>query len=265
MKKIILILVVALMGCHTYVQVYDVVSPDTYIKENKPVFENDTVKITYWFWSDNGVMAFSIYNKLDKPIFIDWKISSCIINDNKLNYWQDELETTSSSFYSSYYFKQQNPMLTNQNEIVNNGASIGNSKTIKPERLTSIPPKSNYYRYQFYLTKNYVSLGTNYIDSSKLDKYKYANKLITEKYKFKYRNFDYSESPLKFRNYIAICFAENSHEYTYIDNSFYVSGVKEMITEDFYGYEYHNAVYDFPFHNNSSFYIYLGGNKTTTK
>lgn len=241
------------MGCHTYVQVYDVVSPDTYIKENKPVFENDTVKITYWFWSENGVMAFSIYNKLDKPIFIDWKISSCIINDNKLNYWQDELETTSSSYYSSYFYKQQNPMLTHQTEIINSGGSIGNSKTIKPERLTSIPPKSNYYRYQFYLTKNYVSLEAKYNDSSK----------------FKYRIFDYSESPLKFRNYIAICFSENSHEYTYIDNSFYLSGVKEMYIEDFYGrlIEHKGVydIYDYPFKNSSSFYINIGGNKTTSK
>lgn len=31
------------------------------------VFENDTMKVVYSFWSKGGSMAFSIYNKLESP------------------------------------------------------------------------------------------------------------------------------------------------------------------------------------------------------
>ena len=64
-------------------------------KENS--FENDTVRIAYSFWSENGSYSFSVYNKLNVPLYIDWKKSSLVKNNDKLNYWSDEILTKSSS------------------------------------------------------------------------------------------------------------------------------------------------------------------------
>lgn len=66
------------------------------------VFENDTIRITYHLWQNMGRMHFSIYNKIDVPIFIDWKNSSFIMNDIPKKYWQDETKSKYSGSGVSY-------------------------------------------------------------------------------------------------------------------------------------------------------------------
>jgi len=58
-------------------------------KDSVYVYENDTIRITYDFWQPKNQMKLSIYNKLSTPLFIDWKNSSFIVNDNAHPYWQD--------------------------------------------------------------------------------------------------------------------------------------------------------------------------------
>ena len=95
--------------------------------ESEYVYENDTVKIAYDFWDNHGKMSFSIYNKLNIPIFVDWKNSALIINDNKYAYWEEKEIKKGHSSNVSY-----------------KGISSGseNSTTIKVERVTSMPPHS---------------------------------------------------------------------------------------------------------------------------
>ena len=73
------------------------------------------------------------------------------------------------------------------------------------------------------------------------------------------QSFDYISTPLKFRNYIAFSFTENSNIFFFIDNEFYLTSVKEMdyrhyqgkVTTDKEG----KSVYSKPFKKKSSFYI----------
>lgn len=67
-----------------YIQVFDTGTMNTKLSDSTWVFENDSVKITYDFWKVKGVMSFDVFNKLDNPIYIDWKSSSFIYNGNKL-------------------------------------------------------------------------------------------------------------------------------------------------------------------------------------
>jgi hypothetical protein len=89
------------------------------------VYENDTVKIIYDFWDNKGKMSFTIYNKLNIPIFIDWKNSSMIINDNKYAYWEEKEIKNGHSSHVAYH-----------------GVSSGSerSTSIKLERVSSLPP-----------------------------------------------------------------------------------------------------------------------------
>ena len=45
------------------------------------VCENNDIKVTYDMWAENGITYFSIYNKADKPMYIDWKRSVFVYND----------------------------------------------------------------------------------------------------------------------------------------------------------------------------------------
>ncbi len=94
---------------------------------NQYIYEDDTLKITYDFWARKGKMSFSIYNKLSVPVFIDWKNSALIINDNKHTYWQ---EKEIRKGHSTYYITSIG------------SASTENSISVKEERISSMPPRS---------------------------------------------------------------------------------------------------------------------------
>lgn len=246
---IVLILTVV-TGCGYYVQICEVKSTNTKLDDKSNfVYENDTLKITYTFWSRGGVLGFAIYNKLEKPIYIDWRNSSFIFNGDKINYWIDEMQTKSIGASGTYLYKENNPFLPS---VITNTAS--SSTTTKPERITFIPPKSNYYRYQFALTDrpfHLLNIG-GYNDTI------YKNGNVHEMLE---KIFSYDNSPLKFRNYIAYTLTENSTQLSFIDNEFYLSKVTEV---DGRTKEVSNNLLD-GYKMNIFFYYKLGQYNTATQ
>lgn len=232
MKKILLITVLGLIlfGCKSYVQVFKTNSSIETDADGFYVYENDSLKITYSFWKAKGLMTFSIYNKLDKPLYIDWKKSSYIDNSVKLNYWVDEEKTKSLSAYGSYYY--DGPLLKPGYAISTAGvASI--SSIVKEERITFIPPSSNYYRSQFYILPiNFFKLDTktDFDEVPRKDKPKESTKLYKA-------TFTKEESPLVFRNFLTFSFSEDFESEFYVDNEFYIQQVLEMDSRHFAQYK----------------------------
>lgn len=64
-------LTIVIFSCKT-VQVINVANTNLK-KDNYLVYENDSIKITYDLWYHHGLVSFVIYNKLDIPLYIDWK------------------------------------------------------------------------------------------------------------------------------------------------------------------------------------------------
>ncbi len=229
------------------------------MQEGLYVFESDTVKITYSFWAENGIMSFAVYNKLDVPIYIEWKNSSFICNDNKFDYWIDESQTKSLAYYHGYFYS--GPLLK-PGYTVGESRQSSTSSTLKPERLTFIPPKSNYYRSQFYLWPgSYYKFNTNTKISSdpRSDNKKKKTKVSTEE-------FTEHNSPLRFRNYLAFSLSENSSQYFFVDNQFHLASIVQMDYKHFrgkkLGYDkYGDMEYEKPFKNKTAFYLkYIGKN-----
>jgi hypothetical protein len=74
-------------SCIQYTQLFQTVATSKMEKEKDYyAFENDTLKIVYDFWAERGILFFSIYNKLDIPIYLDWKKCSFIKNGDKYDY-----------------------------------------------------------------------------------------------------------------------------------------------------------------------------------
>lgn len=92
------------------------------------------------------MMAFTIYNKLNNPIYIDWKKSSFIDNSVKLNYWQEEEKNKTVSSSRDYYYS--GPLLR---AGITSPFGITSSipTTIKVERIIFFPKNSNYNRSEF--------------------------------------------------------------------------------------------------------------------
>ena len=266
MKKtpLIFCLFIFLTSCTTgFIQVFNTAAVNLQTKDKFFVFENDTLKVTYSFWTNKGVMSFSVYNKLEKPIYIDWKNSSFIYNDNKLNYWIDEQQTKMERYYGGYFYN--GPLIT-PGFTINEGIQRTASTTLKPERITFIPPKSKYDRFQFFLMP---------VDFYPINVH--ANKSIVPRNDNPKRNssvynedFSFNNSPLKFRNYLAVSFSENSQQYFFIDNKFYLTSVKEMEYKHFTGKLINDAdefiginpIYEFPFQDATSFYIKIDNRKS---
>ena len=98
-------LTILLLTSCSYYNVVSIASDKTKQTSSGLIFENDTIRITYKFWAKNGVMNFDIYNKIDMPLYFDWKKSAYIPNDKMMSYWQDETNTvgySSSRAYSLY-------------------------------------------------------------------------------------------------------------------------------------------------------------------
>ena len=223
-----LLLVVSLSGCVSYSQIFQTVSPNLK-KDGKSflTYENDTLIIKYYFWANEGILAFSIFNKLDKPIYIDWKKSSYIKNGTKIDYWVDEEIFNSTTYVSS---------LSGRSAIwsglgVSISAAETSAKRSKPERLTFIAPKSLYSKSSFklYDEKELVLSSRSPIDlmQSVYDKKKSVKTYIA--------TFHKENSPLVFRNFLSVSTSEKFETEAYIDNEFYVSKVTELPTVEVLG------------------------------
>lgn len=131
--------------------------------------ENDTIRLVYAFWDENGRMGVFIHNKSDKPLYIDWKKCSFLVEDEKNDYWQDvtsintswnstasgSSESKSSSEtkdWFSQFMKELNGFYESSAKSTSSGKSVSTwqmetfssltSIITKPERITFIPPRA---------------------------------------------------------------------------------------------------------------------------
>ena len=248
-------------GCIDYYQVVDTASSNTVLSKVNGqeyfVYENDTLKITYSFWASRGVMSFKIFNKLNMPIYIDWRKSSFINDSDKINYWDDDITRTSTARYegSSIYhrYAYRGPYLSGLIGVTRTSGQVESKK----ERVTFIPPKSNYFRSSFHLL-NDIHYVINKTDNVKVVPRSDNPKRTTKVYAM---TFTRETTPFLFRNFITYSTTEAfSNEY-YVDNEFYVKSIVEMRDKHFSGKTIQSTedyiLYDTPFLKSSSFYLYI--------
>lgn len=201
MSSLFILCVMLLSSCMTS-KVLFVESTSTTLKENMYSFENDSIRISYNFWSEDGSMSFIIYNKLNIPIYIDWKKSAFIPNEKMISYWQDETNTVSS-------YSGSNRVAYGVNYT--NGRS--KSKSIKEERIDMITPHAFISKYSFKILPKPKLPATDQI-------------------------FDIHSTPLNFRNYIAVSTTEQFDKNVfYVDNDFYIHEVMRCRMKKLYKYK----------------------------
>jgi hypothetical protein len=251
MRFLTIIIAFTCASCNSYIQIIDTKSTNCKTESDTHFFENDSVKIIYNFWGLHGNMAFSVFNKTDKPIYVNWKNSSFIVNGEKYDYWSDventktDAVTTGYAIYSRY------------------GVSSGSSKTsaesvtTKPEKVTFTPPKSSSKKVSFYLMpQEYFTLSKN----KKETEVPYSVK-PKKKATVYVDSYSKDNTPILFRNYIAISGSEDATSFVFIDNEFYVASVREMSLNHFrgkaIGYENGETVFEKKDKKSNSFYLYV--------
>ncbi len=214
-------------GCAKYVQIIYTAPMGPNIKVDKRtdntfyVYEDSIVKIVYYFWAEGGVMSFEIYNKLQIPIYIDWKKSSYIANNVKNDYYAEKEVKASSSVSSTYLFNRPADWYSVFIPITATG-TLGNETAVKEERVTFVPPMA-------WLPPR---LEYKIIVKSPMEDHAHFNlknaKEIAGASATSYSTTaDSTNSPVFFRNFITYSTKENFEKEYYINNSFYI---KEYVT-----------------------------------
>jgi predicted transcriptional regulator len=181
-----------------------------YENSNEFSYDNDDVKVNYEFWNDSKGITFSVYNKSDNPITIDWTKSHFIL----WNYSNDFFKGSETTFSSSNLQRSTYYNITK--------TSQSSSSTVVKDKMEShIPPKSM-VREEFYITNTLYFDCNNYFKKLKKDE--------VTKFEFTELNSIY-----KLRNYLTYFVSENKIKT--IDNDFFITQILNMNSETFEGEE----------------------------
>jgi hypothetical protein len=273
MKQIIVTVIITLtilscgISCKQFTQLYQTSSPKLTKNDNYWVFENDTLKITYNFWAPRGILSFTVFNKLNEPIYIDWKKCSFVRKTEKLDYWVDEETTNTETYYKGFNanFSGFRPVISvveggnvvtygnNFSSGVSTGSSVSQSKKIKPERITFIAPQSTIYKSNFFIY-NLGGTKLNLDRDTLIQKRNDSPKKTTTVY---LADYTLEDSPLFFRNFLTFSTSEKFDKEFYVDNIFFINKIVEMDRNHFTGgFKKENSYeYEMPYRVATSFYI----------
>lgn len=232
--SLIALTVLILSSCNQFIQLIETesVGKDAVTKEG--VCENTDIRINYDMWSEDGVTYFSVYNKSDKPMYIDWKRSVFIYNDWKYDYWVEKSTT------ESYVV----PSGTGKNITYERKMS-----TVVAERYTFIPPHTYV---SVPMTYSITPSFTSYTSTDAKGK---STTVYSQKLKYQggvktkipsstkpgknvnayTKSYTQNESPVRFRNFLTYSFDEKFNQEKFIENEFFVSKKTEMTTKNFNG------------------------------
>lgn len=216
------VLSMSLTSCETLsYQVYEVKSSDLIQRENSLVFENEDCKVSYNLWEYNGSMAFIFENKSEKDIFIDMSQTFFIKNGAAFDYYKDRTfesrsygDVASGNFASTEYISSEGYWPNRYLIRVANNTKLGISSavTTKEAEYVCIPAKSYKVINAFKIYPSFIKTCNETID--------YPKKMTIV------GEYEENSSPLKFKNRIAYSFEENNNSLKFIDNSFWLSSVK---------------------------------------
>jgi len=175
------------------------------------VTENDSVKITYSFFGQNAPINLDVYNKLNKPLYIDWQRSAFITGDKAVSYANDQIHITG--------------------EV--SGSSIGNS-TVQisqgnidataalPKSKTFIPPHTRVSNTLLQVSdEQYVDLP-----KSTFKKQEINSESISGTSEVQIGEFTGDKSPLSFKSYLTLYTLDDSRQKDLIyQHNFFVSKV----------------------------------------
>lgn len=201
-----------LSGCSRYQ--YIAVTGDAHQNKAKNfVVENDTAKIVYSFQGFNFPVTVEVYNKLNKPLYVDWTKSALIIDGQTLSYWQNKAQLSGTTEgYSTKLWGGVSYFWGNINGTIS-----------KHEKVSFIPPGSYkkttrfYLRSRFFSTKNSESVKKESFTSSTGESYGWRMKYT----------FNKENAPLKFKSYITLSTDKDLATEFHLISSFWVDNITQ--------------------------------------
>lgn len=212
-----------LISCSPLVyQVVELKSETSTNSDNSVIFENSDLKVSYNFWSLGGQIGFTIYNKSDKPIYLDWDKTHLIYNGFSYEYWYDIESNSQVSVSKSVSYGAGSSSYSSQSWWgVNAKKTVTNVEKSRPKKILEIPSQSSIYVQKFHLINEPYFTCDFSFDKTPKD-------LIDV-------SFEKTNSPIVFRNYITYSLDQKCDSLKVMDNSFYASKISNMDMKVFKG------------------------------
>lgn len=204
-------------SCRTY-QYGTVSSAKMSMNEKQEfVYENDSLLLIYNFNGLNAPVNITVQNKLQVPVYIDWKKSALIINDQAVSYVPSEMRIEGGVQSSSYNTG------TRTNSTTFGSASI-NATVSLPPAIDFVPPQSFFTRSPIGLTDRFFEN----VPESAFHRLKYQ---AAEGYNLRVKAAVFTEenSPLRFKSYLTLMVGEVTAKPVSFEHSFFLS---QLISTD---------------------------------
>ncbi|HEY4207389.1 MAG TPA: hypothetical protein VGM31_11280 [Puia sp.] len=207
------LILLAFSSCSTTYQYVTLNSPEVPKNDKKEFsWENDTMRLTYNFHGEGGPIAMTLFNKMDKPLFVNWKKSFIIHNGQAVCLFNNRIAV--NGVIDAYAVRGILP-----------GTRVGSGNLYAsfdlPEGMDMIPPAS-------YITKSLQAQ----VQPTLLYNDKFLEKTQAVKttdftgvaYSYRRYSFDQSASPLQFKSYLTFVVGTSPQEFA-ISHSFYAQEV----------------------------------------
>jgi len=210
MKRLLTILIIAITAfssCKStyYYSILD--TKDDFVEKvdnGDFLFENDSLWIAYCFKGESAPIQITVFNKSDKPLYIDWNRSVFIINDLAVSYAGQNIDFEGYSTGSTYTWGYGGQY---------DGSYSGSVKI--HENMSFIPPKTMVSR----KTLN-IEIGFENLNKRNYKTQIMANKK-EETFRIQRAHFTENNTPLEFRSYLTL-FSEPDKP-MYFEQQFYIS------------------------------------------
>lgn len=190
-------LAVTFFSCTKRQYVYLNSVPDS--GQDNLTYVNDSLEIEYDFSGNNCPVNVTIYNKSNQPVYVDWKKSVAIIDDMKVDYYNNTKSFTGETWIGDVY-----------------GSFDG--QIYSDERITFIPPATKYRTTRAHLCEYFEDLPR----PKKLRVPADSGTTI-----IKFYQFIPEVSPLSFKSLITLSTNESFLEEVRFENEFYISEIVE--------------------------------------
>ncbi|HMH21189.1 MAG TPA: hypothetical protein VK563_05415 [Puia sp.] len=206
-----LLAIVAFSSCASYE--YLTLNSSEMPKNDRKEFtwENDTLRLIYNFHGEGGPMNLTVYNKTNKPLFINWKKSALIQDGHATSLFNAKVQITGS--ISSTTPVRSKYLTTSYSDLA---ASFN-----LPLGMDLVPPSSD-------IKKELVAIQeTGALPSLPRDSAHAEKK--TDSYgvtaKFTRFSFDETQSPFQFKSYLTFVLGNNDATEFAVQHSFYAQQV----------------------------------------
>lgn len=197
-----------LVGCTPNAQLITLRGNNVTPTEKGLILDNDTLTLSYSFFSERGLMKLTVYNKLAVPLYIDWKNSAFIVGADKFSYWRDIADVDLSG--SSYRLYRST------------GTNLSGTIS-KDDQVGFIPPQTRLIKQQFViLPSGHFRLSGQ---PSLVEKRSYIGKKQIDVPAYTYTATD---SPCRFRNFLTLSTQRDFDQAFYIDTRFYAADIRLM-------------------------------------